>query len=331
MRPAFTSRTRRPSRITHRAKLEAEYRKKTPAIPPDGDTFFYNEAFLCEWEMAPSLWIRLPAQLTSELRSWQAAGAAVMTVLARYDNLEREAPTRGWPERTNIHLSRTTSQASHSLASPNMPAVSSPSIHDAKARLSLQTNFQLDVSKDKDGVTAVDLDTPPFTPHDNGLGDNERYEEATTGPIINNETDLEQVNSRLTAMALVSANKISEPSPMATPSSRRASGGSQASTNGTFDEAAWDVYLKACKAELDHLHGETLVRFRHLGRGIDRLWTELKLDSSQHILENASVEFVAWWKQMSEKAQDCENEVRALALPDLEEVKVERLAQGLPV
>jgi len=329
MRPAFTPRTRRPSRITHRANLEAEYRKKTPAIPPDGDTFFYNEAFLCEWEMAPSLWIRLPAQLTSELRSWQAAGAAVMTVLARYDNLEREAPVRGWPERTNIHLSRTTSQASHSLASPTMPAaMGSPSIHDARARLLLQTNFELDASKD--GAAALDLDTPPFTPHDSGLADKESYE-ATTGPIIKNETDLDKVNSRLADMALISATKISEPSPMATPSSRRGSGDSQASTNATFDEAAWDVYLKACKAELDHLHGETLVRFRHLGRGIDRLWTELKLDPAQHILDNASVEFVAWWKQMSEKAQDCENEVRALALPDLDEVKIERLAQGLPV
>lgn len=64
MAPSFIPRNRRPSRISHRANLEANYRQKTPVMPPDGDTFYYDPAFTSEWNMPPDLWVRLPVQLT---------------------------------------------------------------------------------------------------------------------------------------------------------------------------------------------------------------------------------------------------------------------------
>lgn len=324
MAASFIPRHRRPSRISHRADLEAVYRKKTPLMPPDSDTFYYNEAFTGEWIMPDDLLARLPSQLVDEVKTWQAAGAAVLTDLARYDNLEREAIIRGWPEQRNSHLSRTTSCASPAMLSPTSPVLPSP-----------QGGFPLTMPKlprraRKDSSMPAIADTPPFTPQDSGFGD-QFITEAALGPTIHNEADLHRINSRLTTLSLRDADhKHTEPSPVTTPGSRRSSNGSQNLAQPAFDEAAWDVFINACKAELDHLRQETLVRFRHLGRGIDRLWQDLNSDSSQRIQVSASVEFVQWWKHMTEKAQQCEDEAKALELPDLEEVKMEREAQGLP-
>lgn len=331
MRPTFHARHRRPSRITHRADLEAEfYRRKTPNMPPDGDTFYYNQAFVCEWEMPADLWVRLPSQLTSELKAWQAAGAAVMTVLARYDNLELEALYRGWPEKMTNHLSRTTSYASPTLQSPISPALGSLPEDDVDKLPSLMAKLG-HVRPRKDSTMPAALDTPPFTPQDSFEHEQAIYE-AAAAPVIHDKADLDQVNCRLADMARrTSGARRYEQTPSATPSSRRGSAQSHTPMAATFDEAAWDVYINSCKAELEHLRSETLVRFRHLGRGIDRLWTDLKNDSSQHILKGASVEFVHWWRRMTEKAQEFESEAKALELPELEEVKLERIAQGLPV
>lgn len=333
----FVPRHRRPSRINHRANLEAEFRKRTPAMVQDADTFYYNEAFTSEWAMPPDLWVRLPTQFTSEIKIWQAAGAAVMTVLTRYDKLELEATSRGWPEHKNAHLSRTTSCASPSVYSVTSPALSSttspvlgsPLTEEVATLYRLDTMFDQDTKFDRNKSAMID--TPPFTPQDSNLSEQLSFE-SEVGPTTNKEAYLDQVNSRLASMTFRSPEQYArELSPSPTPSSRRSSARSQTSAPVFFDEGAWDVYLNACKAELDHLRTETLVRFRHLGHGINKLWTDLKNDNPEHLLGNASAEFSIWWKRMSEKAQECENEAKALELPNLEEVKLERLAQGLSV
>ena len=327
---AFVSRHRRPSRILHRADLEESFRrKKTPVMVPDGDTFYFNQAYVSEWAMAPELWARLPSWLTSELPAWQAAGAAVLTVLARYDSLEREAPSRGWPEKTHSHLSRTTSHASPAIRSPIPPVIEAALSEGVDFLPPLQSKFR----RDSKGTMPAAIDTPPFTPQDNTMGDQHHLDISATSLI--NDTALAQVNSRLSSMAITTAcdtsgRKVSEPSPSITPSSRRGSAESQ-STVSVFDEPSWDIYINSCKAELAHLRSETLVRFRHLGRGIDRLCVEMKAHTTQPMHVGIETEFRVWWKQMMDKALDYESEVRALDLPDLEEVKAERLAQGLSI
>lgn len=174
------------------------------------------------------------------------------------------------------------------------------------------------------------FDTPPFTPQDSNLSD-QSIAEAVEAPAIHNEADLNQVNTRLADMELRNERVPHELSPITTPNSRRSCSISETPFQPVFDEAAWDVYVNSCKAELEQLRKETLVRFRHLGRGIDRLWHDLKSDASQHMLMGASMEFVSWWECVSGKAQQCEDEARLLELPDLEEVKMEREAHGLPI
>jgi len=322
MHPSFLPRSRRPSRINHRANLEAEFRRreKTPVMAPDGDIFCYNHAFVSEWAMAADLWERLPAHLTSELMNWQAAGAAVMTVLARYDNLEKEAPSRGWPEKSHRHLSRTTSHTSPTPHSPVSSVLGSPPNNGIAIPPPVTTEFAL-------------VDTPPFTPKDSFTGDDYLNAEKDAASGIIDDAELDRINSRLASMyRRSSSTKMDQPSPSATPSLRRGSDESITSTYSFFDEAAWDVYINSCKAELDNLRCETLVRFRHLSHGIDRVWADLNhYDKAQHISAKASAEFVAWWKLMNDKAQDLETEAKALELPDLEEVKSQRLSQGLSI
>ncbi|KAL1301626.1 hypothetical protein AAFC00_005851 [Neodothiora populina] len=325
MYPSFIPRHRCPSRISHRADVEAAFqRKKTPVLPPDCDKFYYDQAFISEWSMPANLWIRLPTQLIEEVRTWQFAGAAVLTALARYDKLELESLTRGWPEKVNLHLARTTPPTSPAMQSPTSTILESPLEGSFAELLPLRSDFRLR----KDSAMANMTDTPPIVPQNSGVGifTTESVAIPSSG---HDHADLDQVNSRLTGLSkCYSDKKVFPPSPDATPNSRR---GSAVFQVPAFDEAAWDVYINSCKAELEHLRVDILVRFRHLGRGIDRLWTDLKNDSSSDLLMGASLEFVIWWKNMTEKAQQCEEEVKGLELPNLEEVKMERAAHGLPI
>lgn len=331
MRPTFTSRTRRPSRISHRANLEAEFRrKKNPIMVPDGDTFYYNPAFLPEWSMPADLWARLPTELTTELGAWQAAGAAVTTVLTRIDQLDAEAHYRGWPERTMTHLSRTTSHVSPEMQSPILPRLDTLSEGKVSPLPSCRAKLNVATGKDATPMSAI-LDTPPFTPQDS-LVHHEFSLDPTVASTPNQDADLDQVSSRLANMASLRSgdDKVLHMSPTMTPISRRSSAESE-SMQPIFDESAWDVYINSYKAELTHLRREDLVRFRHLGHAIDRLWTDLEHDSGNHLLQGAGIEFVTWWKQMTDKAQEYESEVKMLELPDLVQVKLERVANGLTI
>lgn len=327
MAPTFVPRNRRPSRINHRAHLEASFRQKTPVMVPDGDTFYYDPAFISEWTMPADLWIRLPNELTTELRTWQAAGAAVLTVLTRYDKLEREGLSRGWPEHSNAHLSRTTSHASPVLNAGASPTFGSPLQEMVSVLQKLDTKPDRRSNKDTD--THAVIDTPPETPQVEASTNFPSFGSATE-PSITTEADLDRVNSRLASMTYRSPpRQFAELSPSTSMSSRRSSAFSQTPVPATFDESAWDTYINACKAELDHLRGETLIRFRHLGHGINKLWNELRTDPSKHVLAGANMEFSAWWTRMSGKAKELESEAKALELPDLQEVRRGRLAHGL--
>ncbi|GAB7356890.1 hypothetical protein MBLNU459_g7753t1 [Dothideomycetes sp. NU459] len=332
---------RRPSwkqsRGSHRAYLEADFTrdpKPLPEMQADGDTFYYNPVYLEEWDMPDHLWLRLPKLLTAEIANWQAAGAAVFTAQSRIEELDSESLHRGWPAKTNTHLSRAMSTTSSVVQSPM-----SPIDRDVESLLPLQSKFG-DVSLDDDFRLSSAVESPPFSPQDSVPSD-----EHVEGPrSTDNKPDMKHLDERLAMVARRSSEEPASPVPMSSPSmtplsrfmtpvSRRVSSavGTSASTQSMFDEAAWDVFINSYTAELDHLRGEVLVRFRHLGREVDKVWLGLKSDSTQPMLPGATAEFVAWWQAMMEKAQKHEKEAQALKVPDLEFVKMERFVHGLPV
>lgn len=275
--------------------------------------------------MPADLWIRLPASLAAELKAWQAAGASVCTALARIDKLDVESLHRGWPSRHNAHLPRTTSDCSAiESPRPRQADASGPSpFHLPAALPPIQTNF-------KTSAASASPDTPPFTPQDSIIGDD-------VGLISTSSHDkisLEHVNTVLATKVRRASESIvvtGTPSPTMSPIPRRVSNDSTDNTDEQFDEAAWDIFLRSYEAELEHLRTETLVRFRHIGKSVDRLWLDLKSDSMKPMLKSASAEFVTWWQKMNDKAQEYEKEVRMLEVPQLELVSFQRASQGLSI
>ena len=144
---------------------------------------------------------------------------------------------------------------------------------------------------------------------------------------------LDQVNNLLATKARRTseyATSAAMQSPNMAPSSRRVPPGSPGFAHSSFDEAAWDFFIRSYEAELEQLRPQT-VRFRHLGFAVDKVWCDLKNDATQPILRGATLEFVTWWQEMMNKAQEYEKDVRVLEPPQLEEVRIRRSSRGLPI
>ncbi|CAD0110011.1 unnamed protein product [Aureobasidium uvarum] len=285
----------------------------------DADTFYYNAAFVAEWMLPTDLRLRLPEALVTELDDWKAAGAAVCTALARIDKLDDESLHRGWPSRPNGHLSRTTSDCS-AVGSLQFPTTGSMEMSSPQTRValpSLQTSFGSTLS--------TTPNTPPFTPRDSIVGD----EVDEISASFRDKVSLEHVNSMLATRVRRASESADSPSPIMSPISRQSSNELAFGTDQLFDESAWETFLRSYEAELDHLRSETLVRFRHIGKSVDRLWLHLRCDGVHPVSRSTAAEFVAWWERMNEKEQEYEKEVQTLEVPQLELVSFQRASQGL--
>jgi hypothetical protein len=269
--------------------------------------------------MPAELRIRLPESLMTELDDWQAAGAAVCTALARIDKLDDESLHRGWPSRPNIHLSRTMSDCS-AIESPQSPTTGSLEMSSPQTRgilSSHQTSFG--------SIFSTSPDTSPFTPRDSIMGD--EVDEISTS--FRSKVSLEHVDAVLATRARRASESAGSPSPIMSPISRQSSNELVFDADQQFDESAWDVFVRSYEAELEHLRTETLVRFRHIGKSVDRLWLDLRCDGVHPVSKSTVADFVAWWKQMNDKEQEYEKEVQMLEVPQLELVSFQRASQGL--
>lgn len=121
------------------------------------------------------------------------------------------------------------------------------------------------------------------------------------------------------------------PSPIMSPISRQDSNETNDGSGQQFDESAWDVFVRSYEAELEHLRSETLVRFRHIGKSVDRLWLDLRSECVHLVSKSTAEDFVTWWKKMRDKEQEYENEVQMLEPPQIEAVSHQRITQGLTV
>jgi hypothetical protein len=265
--------------------------------------------------------LRLPESLVTELDDWKAAGAAVCTALARIDKLDDESLHRGWPSRHNIHLSRTTSDCS-ALESPHSPTTGPLELSSPQTRSTLsshETSFG--------SVLSTSPDTPSFTPRDSIMGDD--IDEISTS--FRAKVSLEHVDAVLATRVRRVSESAGSPSPIMSPISRQYSNDLVFDADHQFDESAWDVFVRSYEAELEHLRIETLVRFRHVGKSVDRLWLDLRCDGVHPVSKSTVADFVAWWKQMKDKEQEYEKEVQMLEVPQLELVSFQRASQGMSI
>lgn len=143
------------------------------------------------------------------------------------------------------------------------------------------------------------------------------------------KVSLEHVDAMLATRVRRPSESAGSPSPIMSPISRQSSNELPWSNDQQFDESAWETFLRSYEAELEHLRTETLVRFRHIGKSVDRLWLDLRCDGAQPVSEPTAADFVAWWKKMSDKEQEYEKEVQMLEVPHLELVSLQRASRGL--
>lgn len=143
------------------------------------------------------------------------------------------------------------------------------------------------------------------------------------------KVSLEHVNAILATRVRRVSESAGSQSPLMSPISRKSSNELTFSADQQFDESAWETFLRSYEAELEHLRTETLVRFRHIGKSVDRLWLDLRCDGVHPVPESTAAEFVAWWRKMNDKEQEYEKEVQMLEVPQLELVSLRRASRGL--
>jgi len=324
---------RRPSFMAtasaRRVYVQSDFaRKQGPTFASNSDTFAYSPKYLMDWDMPQELWDRLPDKLTAELEGWQAAGAAVITGLNRLEKLNGDATTRGWPEKRSGHLSRAMSGSSSTtaLSSPKVGpsaviATGSPwrtppqsFVEDAaspiSARPAMLPRLQTALMKGSEsGISSTGMsssalaDTPPFTPEDIRGTNLPPIAEAFPTLDANHLNDLLSLHAEDPVAPLMSpASEILSP----------------------FDEGSWETFLGQYREEIQALKVHANVRFRHIRRGIDQLWADIKHD-------NPDPGFELWWEEMDFKQQVYDDKVQHLHVPNLEQVKANRLERGLHI
>lgn len=277
--------------------------------------------------MPYELWSQLPPNLTAEIEGWQAAGASVLTGLRRIARLDDEAPIRGWPVKKSGHLSRTTSNVAsglHSTQAVTPPLTMSPTESfgsDTNSAFSslprLQTsNLTQSFGHSPHSMNAL-ADTPPFTPED--AKPVEFPLSARTGRL---SIDPLQLNDRLAYFAGgPGLTEVPENAPLSP----------IVSSEPQFDEGSWETFVGQYNEEIRNLKMHDVVRFRHIRRGIDQIWYEMRRDHNLQISEDIAEDFTMWWKEMQQKQKEYDDEVQTLKKPDLEMVKAERIGRGLHI
>ena len=89
--------------------------------------------------------------------------------------------------------------------------------------------------------------------------------------------------------------------------------------------------MNQCQAEVSLLKENSIVRFKHTRRSVDKICVELRTERDQDAFRAAEGEFLKWWAEIGVKALELEKEVSMVNVPDLEQTKLERAALGLTV
>lgn len=315
---------RRPSWAQHEKSYETYMRNdsiisRTSSNSPDfgPENFSYDPSYLPQFAMPEGVIkerVAFPQILRVEINDWALAGAALCTSLSRISRLKKEAVERGWPRaKTYAHLSRSggagspTSAGAQSVASSPVtsPMMLPASIASAPGYTPLSsTESSANVAS---GIiaprpTPKGLESPPVSPKG-----------SSTPAYISNDAKA----------VLPDLSKLpSDLSPRCPPSS-----GSE-TPGALFDENAWETYINSFRAELQDLRSHAFGRFKGFGRTIARLVVEYG-NSTEY--KTGIAAFENWWNVMKPKIGQYEEQVKALQIPDLEQVKMARAELGLPM
>ncbi|PPJ54716.1 hypothetical protein CBER1_06882 [Cercospora berteroae] len=319
---------RRPSWAQSPKSYEIYMRKNLAADrvtqADNGDeNYSYDDTHLAEWAVPKELEDRLPSELKAAVKEWKYAGAAVCTALVRIEKLDDESLYRGYPEHTLAHLSRRQSIQSSAVTGAETSPLGSP-VSPSPIALPVSL-LRLEKLEQLPFRQVVGMESPPFTPID-------------TPPCPTPDMLLDSVPVT-TSSARAIPHKFSTYPDSVTSGASNTDGfsssfGSYVSTVPStpamvsFDEAAWETFLKTYSAELIDINTNSGPRLKGAGYTVDRLRVELGMEKSN---EEVLTEFNEWWSGMRAKVTEYDEKIRELEMPNLDTVRAERLANGLPV
>ncbi|EME84815.1 uncharacterized protein MYCFIDRAFT_195766 [Pseudocercospora fijiensis CIRAD86] len=336
---------RRPS-WAQRDKSYEHYMRKDLAIDrsPGHDfgmeNFSYDEAHLSKWQMPKDLQDSLPSELRDTATDWQYAGAALCTSLDRLAKLDHESLHRAYPEKSLSHLSRvnsmTTAASGAGMDTPPLSSSVSPTHMALKSSLlPLEKLSQLN-----DSVTPrqiLGMETPPFTPVDSQVCPTPEFQ-GDTPAVTSPMPDVHQLSRHLSREARTDSVTGAYMKEAAVPQSGKSqvtgsfssimSDTSSTRSGPAFDEAAWETFLNAYKAELQDTRSNAWVRLKGCGYTVDKLRVEKGSESEWHAVVE---KFNGWWSSMKPQLAAYEEKVKQLEAPTIELVRMERLAKGLSV
>ncbi|GIZ45335.1 hypothetical protein CKM354_000850800 [Cercospora kikuchii] len=320
---------RRPSWAQSPKSYEIYMRKNLAADrvsqADDGaENYSYDDTHLGEWAIPKELEDRLPSELKAAVKEWRYAGAAVCTALVRIEKLDDESLYRGYPEHTLDHLSRRPSIQSSAVVGAETPPMSSPV---SPTPIALPASLlRLEKLEQMSYRPTAGIESPPFSPVD------------TPGcPTPDTPSDYAQSatsNARAIAHRFPTYAESAASSGASKSDSFSSSFGSYVSTAPStpaivsFDEAAWETFLKTYSAELYDINTNSGPRLKGAGYTVDRLRVELGMEKGN---EELLTDFNEWWSGMKAKVTEYDEKIRELEMPNLETVRAERLANGMPV
>lgn len=325
---------RRPSQIQRGSSWETHMRNevaltrsgsRSPDFGPEN--FSYDPVHLAEWAMPePELNDELPPLLQAAIRDWSLAGAALCTALDRIDNLHDEAVERGWPrDKPYARLSR---QASGGAASGTGAPTSSLAASPIESPMMLPTS----VIADRFGFGRTYAATPPSTA-DSSHGPIQGFMPGHPTPVGMESPPCSPIDSAgacSPAQVPTDTSKATLPDlsklQLSPPLTRCSSGGLPAPS---FDENAWETYINRFRAELNDVRCHALSRWKGFARSIDKYRHEFSFEHVEYREPIGHLE--EWWSTVEPRMRGYEARVKALEVPDLEEVKEERVMRGLPL
>ncbi|CAK1364769.1 hypothetical protein CB0940_08415 [Cercospora beticola] len=320
---------RRPSWAQSPKSYEIYMRKNLAADrvsqADDGaENYSYDDTHLAEWAVPNELEDRLPSELKAAVKEWRYAGAAVCTALVRIEKLDDESLYRGYPENTLAHLSRRQSIQSSAAVGAETSPMSSPTsptpIALPASLLRLEKLEQLPLRR------VVGMESPPFTPADTPA--------CPTPDVHADHTPATISDARAIPHRFPTYTESVTSAGASNSDGFSSSFGSYVSTAPStpglvsFDEAAWETFLKTYSAELYDINTNSGPRLKGAGYTVDRLRVELGMENGN---EEVLTEFNEWWSGMRAKVAQFDEKIRELEMPNLDTVRAERLASGLPV
>ncbi|KAM3416897.1 hypothetical protein BST61_g8485 [Cercospora zeina] len=284
------------------------------------ENYSYDEAHLAGWTPPKELEARFPPELMSAVNEWKHAGAAVCTALVRIEKLDDESLYRGYPEHTMAHLSRRPSVQSSAIVGAETPPMSSP-VSPAPTALPASL-LRLEKLEQLPYRQVVGMESPPFTPADTP---------SCPTPEVQSAFSLPDARSYPIVLPY--------PESIASTGASKSDGyssffGSYATTAPStpamvsFDEPAWETFLKAYSAELYDINTYAGPRLKGAGYSIDRVRVELGMTKEN---EEVLADFNKWWTEMKAKVAHYDEKIRELEMPSIDTVRAERLANGMPI